>query len=720
MKLSPLLLVASLLVVSNLAAAPAMRVWTDSEGRKVEASFLKLESGTVFIQTVAGSIFSLPLERLSAEDQQIAKTLPPSDVMPLSLTPLAADASVADAAVRIDQLVESGMQRANLKRAEAAAKSGAKTPPAQLKANPAVSDEIFLRRIYLDVVGRIPNYEETIAFLRSAEAGKRTKLIERLLASEGYVSHNYNYFAEALRIKDDLGRGIVRGTPYIQWIKQCLRENKPWDQMAYAMVTAEGKMWSNGAAGYLLRDAGMPLDNLSYTLQVFIGTDVACAQCHDHPFLDWTQRQFYEMAAFFGSTVTEMGGRGPKKGDRGESLLNECMAIMKGKGVDGEQYRGMIGNVIGANKFAVSDTGENRMKLPADYRYKDASPNEPVQPKLIMWSEDDAKNPSYQLAAAAKSKGVKPREVFGRWLTHPSNPRFAMTIANRLWARVFGMALTPSVRNVDNPDEAFNPELLRHIASEMVRLRFDMKAFQRILFNTKTYQRDATTDELALGEPYYFQGPLLRRMTAEQAWDSYMTLLLGDPDALKTPPEADLYGRSLDVNLTTVDAQTLLQKVSIFNTIDDRRKARMGAKLEDAGGKSMSDKIVVFGNMKLMRASELEQPAPGGHFLRDFGQSERLTIDGSTKDGSSPQVLMMMNGLAQKMLTNPDSLIARNMEKVKGPPEKVEVVFLSILNHHPTFREKDIVKRIFAEQGEGAYGSIIWSLLNTREFFFIQ
>ena len=313
---------------------------------------------------------------------------------------------------------------------------------------------------------------------------------------------------------------------------------------------------------------------------------------------------------------------------------------------------------------------------------------------------------------------MKSREVFGRWLTHPANPRFAMTIANRLWARAFGKALTPSVRNVDDPEEAYNPELLRHLTAEMLRLRFDMKAFQRIVYNTRTYQREATTADLPMGEPYYFPGPVLRRMTAEQAWDSYMTLVLGDPDAVKNT-EADLYGRSMDINLSTVDAQTLLQKVSMMNSIAGRRQARMGATLTDAGGKDMN-KIVVYGNMKLMRASELEQPAPEGHFLRDFGQSERFTIDGSTRDGSSPQILMMMNGLAQQMLTNKDSLIARNMEKVKGPPDKVEVVFLSILNRHPTFREKDIARKAFAAEGEAAYGNIIWSLLNTREFFFAQ
>ncbi|WP_009962943.1 DUF1549 domain-containing protein [Verrucomicrobium spinosum] len=708
-----------------LAADNAPRVWTDNQGRKVEATFIKLENGAVYIQTAAGVIFNLPLDRLSLEDQELAKSLKPSATLMGQLPALADSATVAQASARIDQLVEMGWQRENLKRSQpASGKSADGEPKAVLPpitGNPAASDEQFVRRAYLDIVGRIPSYEETVTFTRSGDADKRAKLINKLLDSEGYVSHMYNYFAEMLRIKDDFERNLVRGTAYSQWVKQNLRENAPWDQMAYQMLTATGKMWSNGAAGYMLRDAGMPLDNLSYTLQLFLGTDVACAQCHDHPFADWTQRQFYEMAAFFGNTATEMGAGDFPGGDPGERLLKEAMALMKSKGVDGEQYRGLLGDVINANKFAVVDRTENRLTLPGDYKYKDGSPGEKVSPKLIMWSAEDAKNPAYLLASTiSANKGAKSREVFARWATHPSNPRFAMTMANRLWSRAFGKALTPSVLHVDNPDEAYNPELIRHLAAEMVRLKFNLKEFQRIVFNTRTYQREATTVELPMGAPYFFQGPVLRRMTAEQAWDSYMTLLLGNPDSVKNP-DADLYGRSMDVNLATVNAQTLLQKVSVMNSLGARNEARMGATLTDAGSKNMDPtKVIVFGNMKLMRASELEQPAPPGHFLREFGQSERFTIDGGSKDGSSPQVLMMMNGAAQKMLTSKDSLIARNMEKVKNPPDKVEVVFLSILNRHPNFREKDIARKAFAAEGEAAYGNIIWSLINGREFSFVQ
>ncbi|WP_009960472.1 DUF1549 domain-containing protein [Verrucomicrobium spinosum] len=745
MKTNTLLLglgVAALFGTMTVSAATT-RVWTDSQGRKVEATFVKLDGDTVYIQLANGTVFPLPLNKLAAEDQQIAKTLPPAENANAMMA-VPTNASAAQAAAKIDQLVEMGLQKGNIKMAEAHKKqavedmkAGKQAKPFQpVGPNPLMSDEQFVRRVYLDVAGRIPNYEETMAFLKDNAADKRAKLIDKLLESDGFSSNMYNYLAEMLRIKDRLdGADFVRGTPYIQWMKDEIKKNEGWDQIVYKMITADGKAWDNGATGYLLRDSGMLLDNLANTLTVFLGTDVSCAQCHDHPFSDWTQRQFYEMAAFFGATSTQMGNKDFPNGNPTRKLIEDASQIMESNGVDPQRYRNLLGNVLGANRYLVNDVSENRLKLPHDYKYKDGNPGDAVAPKLIMWSEKDKKNPAYDVVSAGvkKSKkdegGVKNaenlRDNFAKWMTHPSNPRFAMTIANRLWAHTFGMGLTPTVRNLDHPEEAYNPELLQHLSNEMVRVKFNMKEYLRILYNTKTYQREATTAELAMGEPYYFQGPVLRRMSAEQAWDSYMTLVMGNPDSVKNN-EADLYMRSIDMDLTNpkLTATDVLRKVNAVQEIGKKQNAMMmaGGGLEMAGkdDEMMEGKVMKYGNMKLMRASELEQPAPGGHFLREFGQSERILIDGGSKEGSVPQVLMMMNGNAQKMLTDPTSLIFRNMEKVSSPADKVEAMFLSILNRRPTLREKDIAKKQLGSNGDAGYANMIWALVNTREFSFIQ
>lgn len=722
---------------AGAASAAEIRTWTDVEGRQVTASFVSLEGDLIVLQTEDGAQHRFPLARLSAEDQAQAKTAMQSTATVESApqgVQMLANATVAQAAQKIDQLVANGLKKANPDRLKAG-----KPPITQF--NPMANDEQFVRRVYLDIAGRIPNYEEASSFIKDSSPKKRAQLIDMLLESDGYKATMYNYFAEMLRIKDNFEQDNVRGTPYINWLKGEINKNEKWDKIVYQMLTATGKMWDrkedgnyNGAAGYLLRDAGMPLDNLANTLTVFLGTDVACAQCHDHPFADWTQMQFYEMAAFFGATTTRLNARDLNGSNPRERLMSQIEPMIEKSGQDIRRLRNGIQNYISANQSAIKDRDMNTLKLPHDYKYKDGKPNDPVSPKFVTWSPQDKNNPAYK---QKKGNEEKLRLSFANWLTHPENPRFGMTIANRMWKRAFGAGVNEPVTNIDDIEQSSNPELLQHIANEMKRVNFDLKEFMRIVYNTRAYQSEATTENVALGEVYYFQGPLLRRMTAEQAWDSYMTLVLGQPDGYKAPLQ-DLYARSIDLDLTKVDAQTVLIKYDAFRRMQQKENALMGGGLDMAGGDMMmmdggsskktetasasteAAKILTYEGMRLMRASEIQQPAPGGHFLIDFGQSPRMLIDGSSKIGNVPQVLMMMNGKAQKMLTSPDSLVFRTMNKVTNPSDKVERMFMTIMNRRPTLQEKEIAKRALGSNGEDGYANMIWALINTREFMFVQ
>jgi hypothetical protein len=708
-------------------AATTARTWTDSKGRQVTATFVGLQGETISIQTAAGQIFNLPLTTFSAEDQAYAKNAKPA------VTHVAVNATVGEAAKQVDALVVKGLLtgRAIMDKhnKEATQDVDKRVLP---KPNPLMTDEQFVRRLYLDVVGRIPSYEEAKTFLTDASGTKRAKLIDTLLNSPGYNSTTYNYFAEMLRVKDKFEADNMRGLPYIGWMQDQIAKNRPWNEMVYDMVTADGKMWHNGAAGYLLRDQGMPLDNLANTLTVFLGTDVACAQCHDHPFAEWTQHQFYEMAAYFGASDTR--NRDGAKNSR--ELSEAVVALAEKGGADPTRIRNGIRNYIGANNNEVVDTGMQRVKLPDNYKYKDAKPNEAVTPKLIMWdAKADKSNPAWKISKG-KEEGL--RESFGKWMTHPSNPRFAMSIANRMWKRAFGLGIAEPVTNIDDPEKASNPELLKHLASEMVRVKFDLKAFMRIVYNTEAYQREATTEAVPMGEPYYFQGPLLRRMTAEQAWDSYMTLVVGDADKFTKPLE-DFYSRAIDLDLSNpkLDAKTVLMKYAAYQTMGEKERAMTGGALgsEDMmmdskkgkKGKEAASEMMMDENaaktsngMILRRAAELEQPERGGHFLTEFGQSQRTLIDGGSKGGSVPQVLMLMNGNAQKMLTGSDSLLFKTMDKLNNPADKVEAVFLTVLNRKPTLAEKDIAKRGIESAGSDGFSNLIWALINTREFIFVQ
>lgn len=728
------------------AEEAASRIWTDKQGRQVDAIFLGLQGDNISLQTKDGRTFTFALTNLSAEDQTFAKSAKPANVPGY----VATNATIGQAANAIDVLVSKGLDRAGgiiaKNNAEIKANGGnesdLRTPPTP---NPLMSDEQFVRRVYLDIVGRIPNFEETKSFLDdNSGPAKRAKLIDKLLDDPGYASHLFNYFADMLRVREDLqnGNGNLRGTPYVNWLKHQCENNVKWDSMVFDMLTAKGKMWTiseeekkagkvPGAAGYLLRDIGMPLDNLANTLAIFLGTDVACAQCHDHPFADWTQYQFYQMASFFGATTTDMRTQArrlkaeEKERERSMALRNEIDKLITESGGDADRERTGLNQFMGANRYVVSDTEQNMLKLPHDYKYKDHKPYDPVEPKFITWSERDKSLPAYK-QKLSKEEGL--RTSFAKWVTDPSNPRFAMAIANRMWKRAFGVAIAEPVTNIDDPAKASNPELLMHLANEMKRVKFDLKEFMRIVYNTRSYQRQATTEFVHMGEPYYFQGPLLRRMSSEQAWDSYMTLVLGHPDAYgKSKAQEDLYAKSIDLDLTNpkLDAKTVLMKYAAMRNYNQKMRELMGGG-EMAGGEmmeegaSMMGKAQTFGGMTLRRASELEQPTRGGHFLSEFGQSQRLLIDGAGYGGSVPQVLMLMNGQAQQMLTASNSKMLENISKLGSDEEKIEAIFLSIMNRKPAEKEIAIAKKSIADSPSEGYSNIIWALINTREFMFVQ
>jgi hypothetical protein len=689
-------LACTLLATSLLADNEVYRTWTDSQGRKLEATFRGIENGQVFLQVRNGYVYRLPLDKLSAADQQAAKTLKPEGLG------IPADPNLAQAAARIDMLVEAGLKKA------------------EQKPNPLASDEQFVRRAYLDIAGRIPTREEALEFINDTSLSKRAKVIDKLLNSDGYNSHLFNYFADMMRMADQANK--VRYHTYQDWLKRQITDNVPWDKIVYSMMTADGKLLENGATGYLLRDAGMRLDNLSLTLSTFIGANVSCAQCHDHPFADWTQRQFFEMASFFGATET-LGARRSGKSE------NAAMMRKVVNSMDDKRLQQQAKNVLRVNGMAVEETGTNDLKLPDDYKYPDAKPGAHVAPKLITWSDDKTKK-AYQGVQTKNEEDL--REQFAKWMTSPDNPRFAMTIANRLWKRAFGLGVREPVTDLDDPESAANPALLRHLAAEMVRVKFDLRQFMRLLYNTQTYQREATSRELSDNSAYLFPGPILRRMTAEQAWDSCATLVVGaDVDQFKSHRGTD-YAKVMNLEFGK-DTSPETIKTQLENAISGMRqyagkggtpknnakkKKRMMRQETMKEEEDLTLSPPTRNGLVLARASELNQPERDQHFLRMFGQSDRQIADSSSEEGSIPQVLMLMNGEAQKVIGQDDSLVVKTAAAQSTAEQQVESLYLSFFSRKPHTAE--LSNAVAALNSGLGMSDLTWVLFNTREFVFVE
>ena len=586
-------------------------------------------------------------------------------------------AKVRASAKKIDMLVRNALQKH------------------RVDSNPPSTDAQFVRRAYLEITGTIPTGPQAYEFLKSKDAGKREKLIDKLLNSEGYVSHHFNFWGNLLRVRDRLANNNtnVIAQSYHEWIKKSLRDNTRYDAWVKEMLTADGRIWDNGAVGYLLRDSGMELDAVDHTVRTFLGTQIGCARCHDHPFDDWTQMQFYQMAAYMYGTRTRRYG-----GDKmyGKNPVTRVRAEMKK--IDPKQnVGGDFGRILNTNFYTVFDQPGRKLRLPPDYQY-DAKPKSIVKPKPIFGKPIVLK------------KGQAPRDAMAEWLVAPDNPRFAKTISNRLWAKAMGVGLIDPVDEMTADTVPSIPSVMKFLTDEMVRLNFDVKEFLRIVYNTKTWQRQSTPTDIDRSKPYYFQGPMLRRMTAEQTWDSLLTLAVYNVGSFQRTDFSDVKN-TVEVDLAKVTAEEVLKRSKEYSE-------KYSAKAMRADDREHS-----YQGMTLARASELPIPVPANHFLRQFGQGDRTLVDTSSTDGSVSQVLTMFNGKITHMMLEKGSVIYDNLLKAKTPKQRVEVIFLSILSRYPSSAEMKLaLDEIGNDRKKTAkgYGNVIWALINTKEFMFVQ
>lgn len=441
----------------------------------------------------------------------------------LNLSLSLAAVSVPDAAAEIDALIEANLNARGMKR------------------NDAVGDEVFVRRIYLDLAGRIPTTAEASEFFASRDAEKRRALIRALLSRESYVSNFYNLWADVLRYKSFFNNTAnVIPAAYGAYIKDSLRSNKPYDQFVREMLSAKGYAWDNGAIGYYQRDPEMPLDNMAITSRIFLGTRMECAQCHDHPFDKWKQTEFYHLAAYTHSNRSiHEAFEGPRIAmkTREERVMRQfhqeksastdggkAAAERKDARIAALDNRGVVGIIKSCVGQLFSPIGLSRdagkeLKLPHDFKEPDGKPFDVMDPAPFMGG------------TAEVSPGQDPAEAFAQWVASPENPRFTKVIVNRLWRKMFGLPLTEFFDELKDDRKAMLPDVEAHLEKLMVALGYDMKAFLEIIANTRAYQSAVTLEEFLPGSDYPFQGPLLRRMTAEQIWDSIVTLASEDPDA---------------------------------------------------------------------------------------------------------------------------------------------------------------------------------------------
>ncbi|MBI3877649.1 MAG: DUF1549 domain-containing protein [Verrucomicrobia bacterium] len=344
--------------------------------------------------------------------------------------------------------------------------------------SPVCDDATFIRRVSLDIAGRLPTVKEAEAFLASTDAAKRDKLIDSLLTSPDYADYFANKWTALLKNKRDDANDITANFAFHSWVRNGLLANKPYDQMVRQLLAATGTIAGNPAVAWYKR-VKEPTQQLEDVAQLFLGVRMQCAQCHHHPFERWSQRDYYSMSAFFSQI-----GRKPTA-TAGEDVI--------------------------FHKRGIAQAENKKTKQPV-------KPAGLGEPSLDIPPDED------------------PRLRLADWIGNKSNPFFAKSLVNRYWKHFFKRGLIEPEDDIRDTNPPSNPELLDALAKHFVESGFDLKAVVRVITQSSTYQLSATPNQHNGVDRQNFSHFYPRRLQAEVLLDSIDQFTVAKTDFADLPP----------------------------------------------------------------------------------------------------------------------------------------------------------------------------------------
>lgn len=416
----------------------------------------------------------------------------------------------------------------------------AKLQKMKLQPSGLVDDAAFLRRVSLDLTGQLPTPDEVRAFLADATPNrlKRSKKIDQLMARPAYLDQWTMKWGDLLQSsRKFLGEKGTYG--FREWIRESLAANKPYDAWVRELVTSSGSSYESPEANYYrtTRDAKATMEK---TTQVFMGTRMVCAQCHDHPFERWTQNQYFEMSAFF-------SGVGVRPGyEVGEEII-------------------------------YNQRTDYEMKHPKDGRV--------MMPKYLVAAVGAPPLPEHDFDARQR------RQAFANWLTAKENPIFAKATVNRVWSYFFGKGIIDPVDDIRASNPPVNAPLLDALTKDFIAHNFDLRHLMRTLVNSRAYQASMVTNEWNAEDTTNFSHMTPRRLGAEQLMDAVAQATGSRPNFAEVPDDTtasqlpdphvgkegflDLFGRPTRETACECERRTELSLPQALNLVN-------GATISDA------------------------------------------------------------------------------------------------------------------------------------------
>lgn len=337
------------------------------------------------------------------------------------------------------------------------------------------SDELFLRRAHLDLLGLLPTAEEARSFVANPSPTKRAELVDALLERPEFADFWALKWSDLLRNEERLmdKKGVEI---FHDWVRRSIREKKPLDEFARELVSARGSTYANPAANYYRgnRDA---VSRAEAAAQVFLGARLQCAQCHSHPFDRWTQDDYYDWAAVFAR------------------IDYKVLENRRRDDNDKHEFK-----------------GEQVVYLSSKFDFKNARTTLPAKPRFLGADES-----------------LKPEEdeldALAAWITDTKNPYFARAQANRIWFHLMGRGLVEPLDDFRATNPASHPELLEELARELASSGFDLRHVIRLTMNSRTYQLSSEPNETNLADEMNYSRAIVRRLSAEQLLDAQASAL---------------------------------------------------------------------------------------------------------------------------------------------------------------------------------------------------
>ena len=476
-----------------------------------------------------------------------------------------------------------------------------------LVASPRTSDDDFLRRIYLDTLALLPTVAETKGFLADTAADKRTRLIDQLLARREHAQYRALRMADLLRVNGQFLSEEGADT-YSRWLEEQAANNVPYDKVVRDLLTSKGSTYRTGPANFY-RVANTPPDLAETTAQAFLGTRIGCAKCHNHPFERWKQTDYYSFAAFFARFQHKYG---PEFGEV------SVMVRQSGEVTHPKTGKPMPLRALGGADLTISDDQDRRA-------------------------------------------------VLAEWLTSPSTRLFADVAVNRIWAEYFGVGIVDATDDfrVSNPPS--NPELLAVLSDTFIKSGFDVRAVERLILTSETYQRSSIILPGNRSDTRYYARAYPRRLPAEAMIDA-IGVATGRPERFYPYPAE-------------------------------------------------------------FRATMIRDSRIQNYFLETFGRPKRevaCTCERSDAPNLSQALHLINSGFVHYKVTEWNGKVMQLMEQAKKLPEFrqdsqiIEELYLGTLCRYPTASEQSRMLAYIREQKDRkvAFEDCLWGLLNAEEFVF--